>query len=61
MSLSSAQLALLGLCQGVRPVDPFKCDQDTLHVLWNDDYIDVSWDNAKITITDKGRKAWESK
>ena len=58
MRLSSAEYALLGLSLGSRVLSPFKCDQDTLHKLWDKDLIDVSWLDERVVVTDQGRKVW---
>jgi len=58
MKLSSADYALLGLAQGSRILSPYKCDQDTLHRLWDRDLIDVSWLDESVTVTSEGKEAW---
>lgn len=58
MKLSSAEYALLGVALGSRVVSPYKCDQNTLHKLWDKDLIDVSWLDERVTITSEGRKVW---
>jgi hypothetical protein len=58
MRLSHAEYALLGVALGSRLISPYKCDQDTLHKLWDKEMIVVSWSDETITITDEGRKAW---
>ena len=56
MKLSSAQMALLSLVRGVRPVSPYKCDQAVLYSMLDAELVEVSWEEGTIKLTEEGRK-----